>query len=91
MTETVSRHTIDKSDLQDLSDRFEKLLVQLLPKLASMPDKLAPLISRAETQFGVLLVDDPDATRSETRRAARLSEQLATGLFRITSNHASGS
>ncbi|MFE3192749.1 immunity 49 family protein [Nocardia sp. NPDC059240] len=91
VTERVSRHTIGRSDLHDLSGRFQQILVQLLPKLANMPDKVAPLISRAETQFGVLLADDPDAATLETRRAAQLSAQLATGLFRITSRHASGS
>ncbi|MET9490288.1 immunity 49 family protein [Nocardia sp. NPDC006630] len=54
-----------------------------------MPDKVGPLLTRAEAQLGVLTASDPQAGAHQTQQAAQLSEQLATGLFWITSSHLS--
>ncbi|WP_067721458.1 immunity 49 family protein [Nocardia yamanashiensis] len=86
MTE-VKRHPIEVTMFAGREREYRGYLAEHLPRLPERPDNLYYVHTLAKALLGVLLIEDPQAGTDATQRAARLTEQVATGQFWVSASY----
>ncbi|WP_433205064.1 immunity 49 family protein [Nocardia sp. CA-107356] len=90
MVRIVARHPIDESTVDGEQEALRSHLTTLLSLLPRASDKWGFALSTAENLLSVLALHDPSCRSAAAREAARLSENIAVGLFNVTGSYFAG-